>query len=245
MKSLIQAIDALLPQTQCTQCGYEGCLPYAQAIAQEGAAINRCPPGGDEGIQKLANLLNRDVTPLDSTCGERKPLEVAIIDEQHCIGCTLCIQACPVDAIVGANKFMHTIIADLCSGCALCVAPCPVDCIQMIPANRAWGESDAQGARQRHQQRNARLVQQAQAEQARLNRRSVSAPILGELPVDDVFAPNPIPSLIDSTVGTETTNKQRAQQEQVIEASEEQAAQVRTETIAQALARARARRQKN
>ena len=148
MKSLIQAIDAILPQTQCTQCGYNGCLPYAQAIAQEGEAINRCPPGGDAGIQKLATLLTREVIALDPDCGEHKPLEVAIIEEQHCIGCTLCIQACPVDAIVGANKFMHTVIADLCSGCALCVAPCPVDCIQMIPAEREWTEPDAQGRTQ-------------------------------------------------------------------------------------------------
>lgn len=223
MNSLIQKIDAILPQTQCTQCGYQGCLPYAQAIVLEDAAINRCPPGGQAGIEKLAALLNRPSLPLDTSCGEHKPLEVAVIDEQHCIGCTLCIQACPVDAIVGANKFMHTVISELCSGCVLCVAPCPVDCIQMVPAHREWTETDAQASRQRHQQRNARLVEQAQAEEARLNRRSVSAPVLGVLPEQETLSATAVePTAVD----------------------EQAAAQVRHETIAQALARARARRQK-
>ncbi len=256
MKSLIQAIDAILPQTQCTQCGYNGCLPYAQAIAQEGEAINRCPPGGDAGIQKLATLLTREVIALDPDCGEHKPLEVAIIEEQHCIGCTLCIQACPVDAIVGANKFMHTVIADLCSGCALCVAPCPVDCIQMIPAEREWTEPDAQAARQRHQQRNARLVQQAHAEEERLNRRSVAAPALGELAVDDASAVSPTPSLSSASNHKSVAKSMRTSNAkhsvdvsqpslpQQDDEANDTAAKLRNETIAQALARARARRQK-
>ena len=125
---LVEKIDAILPQTQCGQCGYPGCRPYAQAIAEGEADINRCPPGGQEGVRKLADLLGREVKPLNA---EEKPKQVAIIDEQTCIGCTLCIQACPVDAIVGAAKQMHTIVASLCTGCELCVKPCPVECITM------------------------------------------------------------------------------------------------------------------
>lgn len=155
--SLVDRIDALLPQTQCTQCGYEGCRPYAQAIAHENEAINRCPPGGQQGVQALARLLSRPEQPLDPSCGQQAPLAVALIDESHCIGCTLCIQACPVDAIVGANKLMHTVIADLCTGCGLCVPPCPVDCIEMRPAGHAWTPAHADQARRRHQARQSRL----------------------------------------------------------------------------------------
>ena len=125
---LVDKIDAILPQTQCGQCGYPGCKPYATAIADGEADINLCPPGGQEGVQRLADLLGREVKPLNA---EEKPKQVAIIDEQTCIGCTLCIQACPVDAIVGAAKQMHTIVASLCTGCELCVKPCPVECITM------------------------------------------------------------------------------------------------------------------
>ena len=125
---LVEKIEAILPQTQCGQCGYPGCKPYAEAIAAGEADINRCPPGGQEGVRKLADLLGREVKPLDA---EEKPKQVAFIDEQSCIGCTLCIQACPVDAIVGAAKQMHTVVRALCTGCELCVKPCPVECIQM------------------------------------------------------------------------------------------------------------------
>ena len=127
---LVDKIEAILPQTQCGQCGYPGCKPYAEAIAKGEAEINLCPPGGAEGVAKLADLLGREAKPLD---GEEKPRQVAIIDENTCIGCTLCIQACPVDAIVGAAKQMHTIVESLCTGCELCVAPCPVECIAMEP----------------------------------------------------------------------------------------------------------------
>lgn len=126
---LVEKIEAILPQTQCGQCGYPGCKPYAEAISK-GDEINKCPPGGQEGVQKLADLLGREVKPLDA---EEKPKAVALIDENTCIGCTLCIQACPVDAIVGAAKQMHTIIAPLCTGCELCLPPCPVECITMEP----------------------------------------------------------------------------------------------------------------
>ncbi|MDE1460414.1 electron transport complex subunit RsxB [Spartinivicinus poritis] len=129
---LVDQVNALLPQTQCGQCGYPGCKPYAEAIAN-GDAINKCPPGGDATIHALADLLDVEPTPLDAEHGEEKPRTVAFIREAECIGCTKCIQACPVDAILGAAKQMHTVIADECTGCDLCVEPCPVDCIDMIP----------------------------------------------------------------------------------------------------------------
>src|SRR5215469_689469 len=132
--TLAERIDALLPQTQCTRCGYPACMDYARAIARGEANINQCPPGGAAGIAALANLLEREPLPLNPANGVEKPREVALIDEDVCIGCTKCIQACPVDAIVGASKFMHTVLADECTGCELCIAPCPVDCIAMIPA---------------------------------------------------------------------------------------------------------------
>ncbi|HES75564.1 MAG TPA: electron transport complex subunit RsxB [bacterium] len=130
---LADKIDALLPQTQCGQCGYPGCRPYAEAIARGEADINQCPPGGEATIKALADLLGVEPKPLSAEHGVEKPKTVAWIDEQVCIGCTLCIQACPVDAIVGAPKLMHTVIVDECTGCELCVAPCPVDCIYMLP----------------------------------------------------------------------------------------------------------------
>ena len=131
-------INKLLPQTQCAQCGYPGCMPYAEAIAAGEADIKHCPPGGEATIHALAKLLGRDIKSLDPDYGEEKPLATAVIDEDLCIGCTICIQACPVDAILGASKQMHTVIESECTGCDLCVEPCPVDCIDMVvPAPRA------------------------------------------------------------------------------------------------------------
>jgi electron transport complex protein RnfB len=131
---VVDKIDAVLPQTQCGSCGYPGCRPYAEAIARGEADINQCPPGGQAGVDKLAELLGRESKPLNAEHGEEKDEKmVAIIDEQTCIGCTLCIQACPVDAILGASKHMHTIIEDECTGCELCLPPCPVECITMVP----------------------------------------------------------------------------------------------------------------
>ncbi|WP_297529292.1 electron transport complex subunit RsxB [Thiohalobacter sp.] len=130
---IVDQIDAILPQTQCGQCGYPGCRPYAEAIARGEADINQCPPGGEAGIRALADLLGRDYKPLNEEHGEHKGKRVAIIHEELCIGCTLCIQACPVDAILGAAKHMHTVIESECTGCELCVDPCPVDCIEMVP----------------------------------------------------------------------------------------------------------------
>jgi len=126
-------IDALLPQTQCGQCGFPGCRPYAEAIARGEADINQCPPGGEAGIRALADLLGREPLRLDPEHGAEKPKRLAFIREDECIGCTKCIQACPVDAIIGAPKLMHTVIADACTGCELCLPPCPVDCIDLVP----------------------------------------------------------------------------------------------------------------
>jgi electron transport complex protein RnfB len=130
---VVEQIEALLPQTQCAQCGFAGCRPYAEAVASGLAAINRCPPGGAATIKALARLLGRDAVALDSGFGEHKPQALAHIDEQVCIGCVLCIKACPVDAILGANRRMHTVITSECTGCELCLTPCPVDCITMVP----------------------------------------------------------------------------------------------------------------
>lgn len=164
---LTKRIDALLPQTQCRQCGYAGCEPYAEAVAHGTADINRCPPGGDVVIAELAQLTGRSPKPLDATCGITKPPAVALIDETWCIGCTLCIQACPVDAIVGAAKLMHTVIVDECTGCELCILPCPVDCITMVPVARSTDRSAqlarAAQARRRYGARNTRKARLARA----------------------------------------------------------------------------------
>jgi electron transport complex protein RnfB len=138
---LADQVDALLPQTQCAQCGYAGCRPYAEAISRDEAEIDLCPPGGDAVLRSLADLLGREPGPLNPQLQRRDLKTVVRIDEQRCIGCTLCIQACPVDAIVGAAKLMHTVIEDECTGCDLCLPPCPVDCIDIVtpePAIQQW-----------------------------------------------------------------------------------------------------------
>jgi electron transport complex protein RnfB len=156
--SLADRLDAVLPQTQCTRCGFAACRPYADALAAGLSDINRCPPGGDTVIVALAALTGRARKPLDPECGEHTVLLEAVIDEDACIGCTLCIDACPVDAILGAQKRMHSVLRSLCSGCGLCLAPCPVDCIAMRPAGRAWTDVDATAARSRHAARAERLA---------------------------------------------------------------------------------------
>ena len=155
---LADRIDVLLPQTQCRRCGYDACRPYAEAIAAGEADINRCPPGGQSALTALGALLDRAPPPLDTSRGQPGPLRVACIDESACIGCTLCIAACPVDAIIGAQKRMHAILTSLCSGCELCIAPCPVDCITMRPVEREWTSADASAARARFQSRQTRLA---------------------------------------------------------------------------------------
>jgi H+/Na+-translocating ferredoxin:NAD+ oxidoreductase subunit B len=178
MSSLVDRIDAQLPQTQCTKCGYPSCRRYAGAIAAGEADINQCPPGGEAGIRKLAALLGRAAKPLNPANGLERPRRVAIIDEARCIGCTLCIQACPVDAIVGAAKLMHTVVTELCSGCDLCLPPCPVDCIDMVPAqgdDAVWDEARGNAARERFERRAARLARETRERAARLGERALEA----------------------------------------------------------------------
>jgi electron transport complex protein RnfB len=154
--ALIQALDDALPQTQCTRCGYPDCRGYASAMALEGADLNRCPPGGAQGIVRLAAITGRPPSALDPSCGSEGPRRLAVIDEDWCIGCTLCIKACPVDCIVGASKQMHTVIDDLCTGCDLCLPVCPVDCIAMVDVTgprtgwSAWSPQQAELARERY-----------------------------------------------------------------------------------------------
>lgn len=173
--TLADRIDALLPQTQCEQCGYHGCRPYAEAIARGDAEINQCPPGGDAGIERLAALLDRPVLPLDPAHGIEKPRTLARIVEADCIGCTKCIQACPVDAIVGAAKLMHTVIADDCTGCELCVPACPVDCIVLLPMPASQIDAaHADAARGHFERREARLARQHAEREAELAARKAA-----------------------------------------------------------------------
>jgi electron transport complex protein RnfB len=179
--TLADRIDAVLPQTQCEQCGYHGCRPYAEAIAHGEAPINRCPPGGADGIARLAALLDQPLLPLDPAHGVEKPRMLARIVEADCIGCTKCIQACPVDAIVGAAKLMHTVIADDCTGCELCVPACPVDCIvlELMPAAQAQDPAHADAARAHFQRREARLARERSARETELAARKAAVEVTG------------------------------------------------------------------
>lgn len=162
--SIIEQIDAILPQAQCKKCGYNGCKPYAIALSDNKADINQCPPGGSKGIKALSELLGIPVKPLNENFGKEKPRHIAVIIEKDCIGCTKCLPPCPVDAIIGASKQMHTVIINECTGCELCVKPCPVECIIMEPIKTdnelsAWTKSKADAARKRYLQKMEREEQ--------------------------------------------------------------------------------------
>ncbi|AND67757.1 electron transporter RnfB [Dyella thiooxydans] len=182
METLAERIDAILPQTQCEQCGFHGCRPYAEAIAAGEAPINRCPPGGAAGIARLADLLGQPVLPLDPAHGVEKPRTLARIVEADCIGCTKCIQACPVDAIVGAAKLMHTVLVDDCTGCELCVPACPVDCIMLEPMPLAWVDHPERtnAARRHFQRREARLEGERLAHEAELAARKAALDVTSQ-----------------------------------------------------------------
>jgi Na+-translocating ferredoxin:NAD+ oxidoreductase subunit B len=190
------ALDAALPQTQCTRCGYPDCARYAAAIDAAAASIDRCPPGGADGIRRLAAITGHPVTPLDPTHGLEAPRQRAFIDEAWCIGCTLCIDACPVDAIVGAPKRMHTVLEAECTGCALCLPVCPVDCIALVGASAdrtgwaAWSQAQADTARARYGVHRLRIERCAGEERERLaSARGTPAPNAGTLPLEDPAGP--------------------------------------------------------
>ncbi|HOW47652.1 MAG TPA: electron transport complex subunit RsxB [Rubrivivax sp.] len=210
------AIDAALPQTQCTRCGWADCRSYAEAIAAGEAPINRCAPGGAEGVERLAAITGRPALPLDAAHGCEGPRLLAVIDESGCIGCTLCIQACPVDCIVGAPKRMHTVIAELCTGCELCVAPCPVDCIALVPATgtrtgwAAWSAAQADTARERYALHRLRAERERRVHDERLaaSARTKLAELAAQAPPAPTGAPLPDRAAIDAAVAR--ARKQRA-----------------------------------
>ena len=176
MKLDAERINALLPQTQCTRCGFPDCASYARAIAEGEAGINQCPPGGEEGVRRLAELTGLPAQPLSAAHGLEGPRGIAVIDESWCIGCTLCVKACPVDAIVGTNKHMHTVIEADCTGCELCIPVCPVDCIELVAAHEApaptgwaaWSPEQAERARAQHAWHQARTQRTKAEQEARL-----------------------------------------------------------------------------
>ena len=191
--ALTDRIDAVLPQTQCEQCGFHGCRPYAEALARGEAEINRCPPGGAAGIETLAELLERAVLPLDPECGVETPRVLAYIVEADCIGCTKCIQVCPVDAIVGSGKLMHTVIADDCTGCELCIPACPVDCIITVPMPKSQQDrAHADAARENFNRREARLAREDAEREAQLAQRKAAmhkpAEVRGKISRNEVMA---------------------------------------------------------
>ena len=220
MSPLAARLHAALPQTQCTRCGYPDCAAYAQAIADEQAAINRCPPGGAQGVQRLADLTGRPVLALDPAHGTEGPRTVAVIDESWCIGCTLCIKVCPTDAILGSNKVMHTVIEAACTGCDLCLPVCPVDCIEMVPISdertgwSAWSAELAQQARKRYEARQFRLIEEDKEHASR--QQSKAEMKLADLAAHTRFDADPATGLSKSS---ENTDKEMARKRAIIEAA--------------------------
>ena len=190
LSSLAERIDALLPQTQCTRCGYPDCRAYAEAVANDEAPLNQCPPGGAEGIRLLAQLLGRPELPLNPEFGDEGPRRIVYIEEATCIGCTLCIQACPVDAIVGAPKRMHAVVEADCTGCELCLPVCPMDCIALEEVSAgatgwaAWSPAQADAARTRYGGREARLARDAREDDERLNAKAAPPAVEAEAATD-------------------------------------------------------------
>jgi Na+-translocating ferredoxin:NAD+ oxidoreductase subunit B len=211
--ALVDRLDAALPQTQCTRCGYPDCRSYAQAMAAGEADINRCPPGGAEGIVRLAAITGKATLPLDPEHGVEGPRALALIDESWCIGCTLCIKACPVDSILGASKVMHTIIDAWCTGCELCVPVCPVDCISMVPVTgahtgwQAWSAAQADSSRQRYAVHQMRVARDARENDERLAAKAQAklADLAGSSVITDPEVLNAKRAVIDAAL-------QRAQQ---------------------------------
>lgn len=182
--NLVAAIEAILPQTQCTRCGFPSCGDYAAAVAAGQAEINQCPPGGDEGIAALAQLLAKPILPLNPVNGVIKPRQLAVIEEAACIGCTLCIKACPVDAIIGANKMLHTVITEACSGCDLCLPVCPVDCITLVDDPLPWDVKRREQAKERYLARKQRQDNERKAREARLAQQAeLLKRVKGDMPV--------------------------------------------------------------
>lgn len=233
-RTLADRIEDLLPQTQCTKCGYAACRPYAEAVALGTANYNQCPPGGAEGIARLAALLGKPLVPLNPANGVERARPLAVIDENLCIGCTLCMQACPVDAILGAPKQMHTVIEALCTGCDLCVAPCPVDCIAMVPVTGAatgwdaWSETQANAARARHDQRAARLEREREAAEARAAARRAASTGTAVAPV----APVASAAATDGGTPEAATNDAEAKKRAIIQAALERARKKKEELAA-------------
>jgi electron transport complex protein RnfB len=219
VSSLADRINDALPQTQCTRCGYPDCKAYAQAIANDNAPINQCPPGGAAGIAVLAQLTHQAPLPLNPEHGVEAPMTVAVIDEAWCIGCTLCIKACPTDAILGSNKVMHTVIEAVCTGCDLCLPVCPVDCIEMVPISgdktawAAWSPELAAQARQRYEARQHRLVIEEREQAARLEAKAAMK--LADLEAHT----RPLASASGSNSDQATADKEMARKRAIIEAA--------------------------
>jgi electron transport complex protein RnfB len=219
VSSLADRINDALPQTQCTRCGYPDCKAYAQAIAHDNAPINQCPPGGAAGIAVLAQLTHQARLPLNPEHGVEAPLTVAVIDEAWCIGCTLCIKACPTDAILGSNKVMHTVIEAVCTGCDLCLPVCPVDCIEMVPISgdktawAAWSPELAAQARQRYEARQHRLMIEEREQAARLEAKAAMK--LADLEAHT----RPLAAASSSNYDQAAADKEMARKRAIIEAA--------------------------